>query len=373
MKKLRGILLVCTLLLLFAGCGKANKSNNNSGAKIQDKIETREETQTKDNLQTKEENSSKVEETKEALNIKEAASKKKKEKKSKDQKKEKETKELKEVNETVYVTASSVNMRESCSVDAKVVQTLSKRTKLQRVGYSNEWSKVVLDGKEGYISSEFLTTEEPKASGRVVAIDAGHQLRGNSEQEPIGPGASATKAKVTSGTSGCVTGLPEYKLNLTVSLKLKEELIKRGYEIVMIRENHEVNMSNQERAAIANDSGAEIFVRIHANSSNNSGVSGALTICPTANNPYISNLYTECKDLSTSVINHIVSSTGASNKGVLELDNMSGINWCKIPVTIVEMGFMSNPAEDQLLADDSYQNKMVQGIANGIDEYFEKH
>lgn len=220
--------------------------------------------------------------------------------------------------------------------------------------------------------SESSSTEQ-STSGRIIAIDPGHQLKGNSEQEPIGPGAAETKAKASSGTSGCVTGLNEYELNLTVSLKLKEELFQRGYEIVMIRETHDVDLSNSERAAIANNSGADIFVRIHANSGNDSSVSGILTVCPTANNSYVGNLYSQCKDLSTSLVDNMVATTGAVNRGVLELDNMSGINWCQIPVTIVEMGFMSNPAEDQLLADDSYQNKIVQGIANGIDEYFESY
>ena len=108
------------------------------------------------------------------------------------------------------------------------------------------------------------------ARQKVVAIDAGHQLRGNSAKEPNGPGSSAKKAKVTSGTSGCATKLPEYKLNLQVAKKLKKELVKRGYKVVMVRTSHNVNISNVQRAQVANRAKADAFVRIHANSASSS-------------------------------------------------------------------------------------------------------
>lgn len=215
-----------------------------------------------------------------------------------------------------------------------------------------------------------LSNTPTASNGHIVAIDAGHQLKGNSDKEPLGPGSSEMKAKVTSGTTGRYTGVAEYVVNLDVALLLRDELESRGYQVVMIRETHDVDISNSERAAIANNSDAEIFIRIHCNGVDDSSVKGALTMAPTSSNPYVGGMASQCKKLSQNIIDEYCAATGFKNKGIQYVDNMSGINWCKIPVTIIEMGFMTNPDDDTMLVDPNMQVKMANGIANGVDSYF---
>ncbi len=210
----------------------------------------------------------------------------------------------------------------------------------------------------------------PSANGHLVCIDAGHQQNGDSAPEPVAPGASETKARVSSGTTGRTTGVPEYLLTLEVALKLRDELIARGYGVVMTRETNEVNISNSERAGIARDAGVDSFVRLHANGSEDTSVNGAMTICQTASNPYTASLYAQSKSLSQNILDSFCAATGAKKQYVWETDTMSGINWSQVPVTILEMGYMTNPTEDANMSSAEYQDKMVQGIANGIDAYY---
>ena len=206
---------------------------------------------------------------------------------------------------------------------------------------------------------------------KQIVLDAGHQGKGNNEQEPIGPGSSETKAKVSSGTSGIASEVPEYELTLQIAKKLEEELVNRGYSVLMVRTKNDIDISNKQRADIANQNHADAFIRIHANGSNDSSVNGALTICPTENSPYpIKELYNQCKKLSTSVLDEYIVSTGCKKERIMESDTYSGINWCEVPVTIIEMGYMTNKEEDIKMQDSEYQTKMVNGIANGLDKYF---
>ena len=206
---------------------------------------------------------------------------------------------------------------------------------------------------------------------KLIVLDPGHQARANTGQEPVGPGASEMKMKVSGGARGVATGVPEYDLVLTVSRLLRDELESRGYEVLMTRETNDVDLSNRERAELANSAGADVFLRIHANGSEDPSASGAMTLCPTAGNPYpIGGLYSQCRLLADCVLEEYAAATGAKMERVWETDTMSGLNWCLVPVTLLEMGYMTNPDEDRLLNDPAHQILMVRGIADGVDRYF---
>lgn len=233
-------------------------------------------------------------------------------------------------------------------------------------------------GKESDKETEKTTEQTAKESTEVkngwkVAIDPGHQGSwvDMSELEPSAPGSSEMKAKATTGTTGKFSGLNEYELNLQVSLLLRDELEDRGYEVVMTREDHDTAISNKERAELAAAKGADILVRIHANGSEDTSVNGALAMVPSQSNPYVGYMYEECYMLGEDILNAYCENTGLANDGVQYYDNMSGINWSTIPVTILEMGFMSNQNDDLLMADKTFQPVMAEGIADGIDVYFE--
>ena len=254
-------------------------------------------------------------------------------------------------------------------------------------GVSEDWVRVRRGAVQCYLTAEAVTEQRPDAAvqasqacggtvypgaGPVVAIDPGHQNKGMKDKEPNGPGSDEMKAMLTSGTQGVATKLTEYQLNLQVGLLLRDELIARGYTVVMIRESNAVTLSNVQRAQIANLAKADAFVRIHANGSDNTAKQGAYTICQTAKNPYNAELHGESLQLSRKLLDGFIAATGQKKLSIWETDTMTGINWAEVPSTILEMGYMSNAEEDRRMASDDFQKAAALGMADGLDAYFAK-
>ncbi|MGN8773889.1 N-acetylmuramoyl-L-alanine amidase family protein [Candidatus Weimeria sp. HCP3S3_B5] len=207
-----------------------------------------------------------------------------------------------------------------------------------------------------------------KRSQYTIGIDPGHQRYGDSSTEPSAPGSRVRKAKVAGGTRGRYTGLPEYKLTLQVAKKLKQELKDRGYKVVMTRSRNDVNISNSKRAKKLNRR-CDIAIRLHADGGASSA-HGASMQCSSRNNRYVGHLYSKCNRLSRDILRAYCSETGMRSRGIAYRDDLTGTNFSTIPVTLIEMGFMTNRSDDRYMAKSSNQYLMAEGIANGVDDYF---
>ncbi|MFD1705973.1 N-acetylmuramoyl-L-alanine amidase [Siminovitchia sediminis] len=214
------------------------------------------------------------------------------------------------------------------------------------------------------------TNETKRKSSFLVCIDPGHQANANLEQEPIGPGAAETKNKVTYGTTGVTTGKPEYVLNLEAAVILKELLEKKGIQVVMTRTSHDVDISNRERAEMANQNKADLFIRIHADGAENQDTRGFSVLVPGQNNPYTAKIYEDSFQAGQMIV-HRVSEKNYTllGNGLFPREDLSGFNWSRVPVILLELGFMTNPEEDLLLSNEKYLSDLLLQVAAGVADY----
>ena len=234
----------------------------------------------------------------------------------------------------------------------------------------NENSSVVADQKELTGESE----EKPKKdenlvniTKKVVVIDPGHGDRSNLEKEPVSPESSLMKIKDGGGASGVITKTPEYKVNMEVAMKLKKVLEEKGINVIMTKTEHSQNLGNIERAEVGNNANAKLVIRIHCDSSESSSAKGASMLIPDTVNENTKLITEESKRYGKIILDELTKQVGMYNRGLILSKDMTGFNWSKVPVILVEMGFMSNPEEDKLLSDEAYQDKLAKALADGIE------
>ena len=213
------------------------------------------------------------------------------------------------------------------------------------------------------------TTEAPKGAldGIKIGLDPGHQAHGNSEQEAIAPGSSQTKDKVTGGAVGVSTGIPEYVTVLEIAECLKDKLEAEGATVYMTRESHDVDISNQERTKMMNEYGVDLMLRIHCDASGSSEAKG-VGLFVSESNSIAAQSYQYAEIIQPIVCEAI----GAQNRGITQNDTYTGQNWAEVPCIMIECGFLSNPEEDQLLNDEAYQERLAEGICEGIKACFKQ-
>ncbi len=278
------------------------------------------------------------------------------------------SKDKKDINYYTYTNDIDTKKPGTYKIDIIAIdKNKNQTTKTLKITIKEQIKKQV---NEETNTNQTTSTPVKKTTGtnKVIVIDPGHQGKGNNAKEAIGPGSSTKKAKVATGATGVSSGKPESQITLEIGLKLKQELESRGYTVIMTRTSQNVNISNRQRAKIGNQGDA--VIHLHCDSIDSSSVRGAHTIAPSKNNPYCPSIYNLSSSLARNVINQYCQATGIKNRGVDYRNDLTGINWSEVPSIYLEMGFISNSKEDQLLTDSSFQNKCAIGIANGIDAYF---
>lgn len=168
------------------------------------------------------------------------------------------------------------------------------------------------------------------------------------------------------GTIG-INNSYEKDINLDISKKLYERLKSMDYKVILTRKIDE-SVDNRDRARLANRKRAKIFISIHCNAiENNSNTNGVQVLYFPNRKSNVSNQDNET--LAQIILEQILVSTRANSKGIVERENLIVLNQTKMPAIIVECGFLSNENEANLLTDDEYQNKIVDGIVEGLRNY----
>jgi N-acetylmuramoyl-L-alanine amidase len=204
------------------------------------------------------------------------------------------------------------------------------------------------------------------ARSSVVVLDPGHNAVATNETEPIGPGSRGRKPKSTTGATGVVTGQREPVLVLDIALRLRPLLRRAGVRVVMTRTRTAgPSIGGRGQALIANRAHADLFLRIHADSIEDARVRGTHTLHPAWHRGWTDDIYASSRRAAAIVQRAVVRRLGFPDRGLDERGDLSGFNWSNRPSVLVELGFLSNPIEDRLLATSAYRRRAARGLCEG--------
>jgi N-acetylmuramoyl-L-alanine amidase len=200
----------------------------------------------------------------------------------------------------------------------------------------------------------------------VVVLDPGHDLHANLATEAIGPGSPSRKIKDGGGARGVVTRTPEAVVNLAISLRTATLLRRAGVRVVLTRTRTAgVSMGNVARARIANRAHAALFLRVHADGSPNHATHGTSVLYPAFRRGWTDDIARPSRRAAGLVLGELVRALGSRDHGLQRRSDITGFNWADVPAILVEVGYLSNPAEDRLLASAAYRRRAALGLCRG--------
>lgn len=210
-------------------------------------------------------------------------------------------------------------------------------------------------------------------SKKIVVLDAGHggsdpgaisYLMTDEEMKAYYAALETTDPILATMKPGSGGKVNEKDIALSVTKKVKENLEANGITVIMTRSG-DTYPTLDERPALANAKGAVIFVSIHLNSTTASvtAAKGIEVYYSTQNND--DELGVTSKELAEEILDCVIDSTDAKSRGV-KSGNLLVNRKCMMPSALIELGFLNNPEELELLVTDKYQDKLAAGIARGI-------
>ena len=218
-------------------------------------------------------------------------------------------------------------------------------------------------------SESLQNNEEQVVNKKTIVIDPGHSSNPKSNTEPLYPGSTNMKVMDTIGACG-INGIQEYSINNDVAKLLRNDLESRGFNVILTKETIGVDLSNIERAEIGNESNADLVIRIHCDSFDDSLANGASMLVP-ANNNITGNIYNTSKKYGEIILNSYTNKVPIKNRGIIETSEMTGFNWSRVPIVLIELGFLSNPADDNFISNSNNYQLIVSSIGEGIEQCFE--
>lgn len=211
----------------------------------------------------------------------------------------------------------------------------------------------------------------------LVVVDPGHQARADPRPERVHPDRpDDLKARCAPGSRGALTRQEEHELTLDLSLRVQAALARLGGapSVRLTRTQPDVRLANRRRAEMANDCGADLFLRIHADGwRDRRGLvigwhHGPMAVvsprAPLADDQGPGRARAAARVL----LRHVATHFHGRNRGVRERSDLTGLNWAEMPALVLEVGSLGHPRQDLQLGRSSFRQRVAGSIALALVE-----
>ncbi|WP_426245978.1 N-acetylmuramoyl-L-alanine amidase [Nocardioides sp. LHG3406-4] len=222
--------------------------------------------------------------------------------------------------------------------------------------------------------------DPPPMAGRVVVLDAGHQLGNHNFPAQINapvPAGGFTKPCNTTGTA-TDGGYPEATFTWQVTRQVRARLRDLGARVVMVRTSNRQDRWGpcvDERGRAGNDIDADLKLSIHADGSYAPGARGFHVIAPTARPGWTADIAGESASLARDVRRGLVrvglpvADYIAGGDGLDVRGDLGTLNLSDVPVVMVELGNMRDPGEARRMTSARGRATYARGLVAGVRSY----